>query len=43
LQTLAQDIANHSSGGVATPDKRDAPLLAKLFGRSGAPRQSTVS
>ncbi len=42
LQTLAQNIANHSSG-VATVDKRDESLLAKLFGRTGAPRQSTVS
>jgi pilus assembly protein CpaE len=42
LQTLARSIANHTSGA-AVRDRRDEPLLAKLFGRFGAQRQSTVS
>ncbi|SOE94200.1 pilus assembly protein CpaE [Burkholderia sp. D7] len=42
LRTLAQDIVNHSSG-VGTLGKRDESLLAKLFGRTGAPRQPKVS
>ncbi|KLU23508.1 pilus assembly protein [Caballeronia mineralivorans PML1(12)] len=42
LQTLAQNIANHSAG-VATADKRGEPMLAKLFGHIGASRQPKVS
>ncbi|SOE59624.1 Flp pilus assembly protein, ATPase CpaE [Burkholderia sp. OK233] len=42
LQTLAADIVNHSLGVVST-GQRDEPLLAKLFGRTGAARQAKVS
>jgi len=42
LQTLAGSIVNHSAGTVAA-QRRDEPLLAKLFGRTGAPRQPKVS
>jgi pilus assembly protein CpaE len=42
LQTLAQAIANPSAG-VPAADRRDAPLLAKLFGRTVASRQPKIS
>lgn len=42
LQTLAQTIANPSSG-VTAAARREEPLLAKLFGRSVATRQPKIS
>jgi pilus assembly protein CpaE len=42
LQTLAENLVNHSTS-VAGAERRDEPLLTKLFGRTGATRQPKVS